>query len=35
MLVTGHYGLSAVEADLTAAERDKRTVKAIVRPGDE
>jgi L-iditol 2-dehydrogenase len=33
-VVTGHYGLSDVEAALTAARSDPRVVKAIVRPGD-
>ena len=32
-LVTGHYDLDGVEQALTAARRDPRTVKAVVRPG--
>jgi L-iditol 2-dehydrogenase len=31
-LVTGHYGLSDVEAALTAGRRDPTAVKAVVRP---
>jgi L-iditol 2-dehydrogenase len=33
-MVTGHYGLDAVEAALTASRSDPTTVKAIIRPGD-
>jgi len=32
-LVTGHYGLDAVEEALTASRRDPTTVKPVVRPG--
>jgi len=35
LMVTGHFGLSEVEAALTAASRDPKAVKAIVRPGQE
>lgn len=34
-LVTGHYGLSEVEAALTASARDQSAVKVIVRPADQ
>jgi len=33
LLVTGHFGLSEVEAALTAPSRDPEAVKVIVRPG--
>lgn len=34
-LVTGHFGLDEVEDALTAPSRDSRSVKSVVRPGQE